>query len=208
MHQLLALNPGSNLHITGHSLGAAMAVLSAAHIQTQENITVDELYTYGLPRVGDLAFSKWFHQALPQAIHVTHYHDIVPHLPPQWLFGYHHTPTEVWYTAETGIDNYKVRYPSMTRPRVCTRVCVTNDACWMNRGSHLTSRHSQRICPHVVHAYLCNRQVCDGTGEDPTCADSVHFWDYSAADHCHYLDYPICGCVKPNTTAAQNNLRH
>ena len=154
-----------------------MAVLSGAHFQTQENIDVHQLYTFGLPRVGDANFSKWFHENLPGAIHVTHYHDvrmgmlprclvtslgpylprrcrfqIVPHLPPQWLFGYHHTPTEVWYTQETGLE-YK---------------------------------------------------GCDGSGEDPTCADSVHFWDYSAKDHCHYLDYPICGCVK---TAADGSVK-
>ena len=25
--------------------------------------------------------------------------------------------------------------------------------------------------------------VCDGTGEDASCADSVHFYDYSVEDH-------------------------
>ena len=92
-------------------------------MQTQEGLDVNEVYTFGLPRVGNLAFSKWFNSVLPQAVHVTHYHDvrrrravgrciwrarrspchhrdrvmtfqIVPHLPPE-SFGYHHVPTEV-----------------------------------------------------------------------------------------------------------------
>lgn len=49
---------------------------SAAHIQTQEGVRVDEVYTFGLPRVGDSAFSEWFNQQLPQAVHVTHYDDV------------------------------------------------------------------------------------------------------------------------------------
>ena len=39
-------------------------------------MNVDEVYTFGLPRVGDDAFSEWFKQQLPQAIHVTHYDDV------------------------------------------------------------------------------------------------------------------------------------
>ena len=136
VHQLLALNPGSTLHITGHSLGAAMAVLSAAHIQTQENISVAELYTFGLPRVGDTAFSKWFHQAVPQAIHVTHYHDIVPHLPPQWLFGYHHTPTEVRSAPGPG-------GPSSAREALL----------WWMRGG------VQWLCIHCLRCLLSNDLV-------------------------------------------------
>ena len=76
-------NPSASVAVTGHSLGAALAVLSAAHLQSQEGINVDYLYTFGLPRVGDSAFSSWFNSIIPQAIHVTHYHDIVPHVPPE-----------------------------------------------------------------------------------------------------------------------------
>jgi len=141
VHSLVNQFPSASVYVTGHSLGAAMAVLSAAHLQTQEGVNVDEIYTFGLPRVGDAAFSTWFNQNIPQAIHVTHHDDIVPHLPPE-LFGYHHTPTEVWYTESSGL-NYK---------------------------------------------------VCNGSGEDPSCADSVSVIDFSVADHLVYLDLPICGC--------------
>jgi len=76
VHALRNEYPSASVHITGHSLGAAMAVLSAAHIQSQEGITVDEVYTFGLPRVGDSAFSSWFNGILPQAVHVTHFDDV------------------------------------------------------------------------------------------------------------------------------------
>lgn len=62
-----------------------------------------------------------------------------------------------------------------------------------------------------------NYKVCNGSGEDPSCADSVSVIDFSVADHLvsmhsvaraqrfaavHwlarlwqvYLDLPICGC--------------
>ena len=76
VHSLVNQFPSASVYVTGHSLGAAMAVLSAAHLQTQEGVNVDEIYTFGLPRVGDAAFSTWFNQNIPQAIHVTHHDDV------------------------------------------------------------------------------------------------------------------------------------
>lgn len=71
---------------------------------TQENLHVRDVYVFGLPRCGDAAFATWFNQNVGgqgPAYHAVHYHDIVPHLPPE-LFGFHHVATEVWYGEETG----------------------------------------------------------------------------------------------------------
>jgi len=191
VHYLKNLHPDLPLYVTGHSLGAALAVLSAAHIQSQEGVDVNQLYTFGLPRVGNQAFSTWFKQQIPQAIHVTHYDDvralckstltrnpnslvdamldaltqIVPHVPPE-NFGYHHTATEVCAVYESAFV-------------LCCLIpdCAHPPQVWYDVESGL------------------NYKVCDGSGEDPSCADGVHFWDFSIDDHLVYLGVHICSCT-------------
>lgn len=62
------------LWITGHSLGGALAVLTAARYKYIQGI-----YTFGAPRVGNGQFTARF----PMAVHrFANNNDIVPHLPP------------------------------------------------------------------------------------------------------------------------------
>jgi len=46
------------LYITGHSLGAALAVLAAYRLKVMDGIAVDEVYTFASPKVGNRAF-RW-----------------------------------------------------------------------------------------------------------------------------------------------------
>lgn len=73
-----------SLYITGHSLGGAMAIISASRIQD----VVSSVYTYGAPRVGTKEFVSNCH-----FLHYRHVNnnDIVPTVP--WaILGYrHHT---------------------------------------------------------------------------------------------------------------------
>jgi hypothetical protein len=48
---------GRKIWVTGHSLGAAVATLTAARLHYDAGITVQGLQTFGSPRVGDLAFA-------------------------------------------------------------------------------------------------------------------------------------------------------
>jgi len=60
-------------------------------------INVDFFYTYGSPRVGDDAYSKWFAGFYHGfKARITHSHDPVPHLPLSNM-GFHHSNTEVFY---------------------------------------------------------------------------------------------------------------
>ena len=75
------------LWITGHSLGGAIAVITAARCQ---EIVAPEwiggLYTFGAPRAGSRRFARSV--AFPH-VRWVHNNDIVPQLPPAWM-GFAH----------------------------------------------------------------------------------------------------------------------
>lgn len=84
--------------LTGHSLGAALATLMAFDIKDIYSIL---LYTYGSPRVGNPEFVNEFNTTTNR---ITHYYDIVPHLPEEAL-GFLHIPQEIWYNEDN--TNYE-----------------------------------------------------------------------------------------------------
>ncbi len=76
--------PGQHLYLTGHSLGAALATLAAAHIGPPH---VHGLYTYGSPRVGDAAFVEGL--SAVSHFRIVYGEDWVATVPPE-LLGYAH----------------------------------------------------------------------------------------------------------------------
>jgi hypothetical protein len=98
----------NRLLITGHSLGAAMATLMTYDIITLfSDYTVSYLINFGSPRVGNPAFVSSFNQHTNSITHyrITHYHDIVPHVPEEFL-GYLHISNEIWYNEDN--SQYKI----------------------------------------------------------------------------------------------------
>merc|ERR1719272_335132 len=97
--QLYLAKPNSKIHITGHSLGAALAVLCAAEIGAENRslgLNVTGVYTYGEPRVGNKAFQEFYNSGAHVSWRLTHWKDPVPHLPLEGM-GFHHISTEVFY---------------------------------------------------------------------------------------------------------------
>lgn len=86
------------LLVTGHSMGAALAVLSAPDLA--RNIPpkmIPTLLTFAGPRAGLLKFHRFFNNLIPICYRVVASGDIVPHVPlfvPP-LFMYEHVGTEV-----------------------------------------------------------------------------------------------------------------
>ena len=78
----LQQNPGFKVLVTGHSLGAAIAVFCTLDLVIEmPNVQVYH-YTFGQPRVGNAAFASFFQKhAKAASFRFTHNHDIVPHLP-------------------------------------------------------------------------------------------------------------------------------
>ena len=102
---MLTNHTGAALFVTGHSLGAALAVLCGAHLSLVETLPVTGVYTFGEPRVGNTKFAQFFQEGKFDSRRITHYKDPVPHLPMSSL-GFTHVPTEVWYTEKS--DEYRV----------------------------------------------------------------------------------------------------
>lgn len=96
---LLANCQGCHIYVTGHSLGGAIATLAAADLFS---LTPDlTLYTFGSPRVGDLAFATYFDKIVPDTYRIVHNKDLVPHIPQRFL-GFRHVSREIWYYGAAG----------------------------------------------------------------------------------------------------------
>ncbi|KAM3144303.1 hypothetical protein pb186bvf_003467 [Paramecium bursaria] len=93
-------NPSLKLTLTGHSLGGALATLTAIDLELL-NIKVDTFYIFGSPRVGNKQFAQFFQQVVrtKQKVRITHHEDIVPHLPPLNL-DYQHAIKEIWFSQD------------------------------------------------------------------------------------------------------------
>jgi triacylglycerol lipase len=70
-------SPGAPLVVTGHSLGAALAVLASADLAAM----APQMYTFAGPRVGDIAFAGQFNQKVPVRWRVVNTEDVVTTVP-------------------------------------------------------------------------------------------------------------------------------
>lgn len=93
---MTALHRNAKIFVTGYSLGSALATLAALDIKSLFG-HVDQLYTFGQPRVGDSAFASFVTSNIPERWRIVHYADIVPHVPPQLPIPYSHFSSEIWY---------------------------------------------------------------------------------------------------------------
>ena len=73
---------GKPLWVTGHSLGAALSTIAAAHLEPHG------VYNFGSPRVGNSVFQRSF---VGKNIHrFVNCSDLVTHLPPQGMLDFQH----------------------------------------------------------------------------------------------------------------------
>ena len=102
----LGVTSSTPLHITGHSLGAAMATVCAFDLN-KDGYTVSQGFTFGEPRIGNKALADMFTSRIGDSTiyRVTHWRDPVPHVPLE-LMGFHHVPREVWYNSNS--SSYQV----------------------------------------------------------------------------------------------------
>eukprot|EP00198_Chlamydomonas_reinhardtii_P009629 XP_001698966.1 predicted protein [Chlamydomonas reinhardtii] len=99
--ELVAAHPGSRLVGIGHSMGGALAQLAAIESKLAHNGTHTTVYTFGAPRVGNLAYQQLFNSFIDVSWRFTHNRDVVPSVPLQ-LMGFQHVAREVW---EVDVDD-------------------------------------------------------------------------------------------------------
>jgi len=99
VQRLQALHPDFTVLVNGHSLGGALATMSAIRLQLA-GVDV-KLITLGAYRIGDPDFVDFFNQRIPDAYRVVNDKDFVPHSPFRFL-GYKHAGTE-FYQEEGSI---------------------------------------------------------------------------------------------------------
>ena len=96
----------NKLLITGHSSGGALATIMAYDILKQYNdYKIAYLFNFGSPRVGNKEFVEDFNNYNITSYRITHYYDMVPHVPEEFL-GYRHISNEIWYNREN--TNYQI----------------------------------------------------------------------------------------------------
>lgn len=165
VQQLIAEYPSYGVFITGHSLGGAVASITAMHLAYDEVIPAamgPVIYTLGEPRTGDYAFAQKFNALFPTAYRLVHYKDVVAHLPPCHASF-----------------NSKLEY-------VCDD--ETSEFEWAYQ--HGTEVWYQEVMPDVTDNSQGSFQTCSGApfGEDPNCSDGLVLKD-SIDDHTHYFLY-------------------
>jgi predicted lipase len=86
---------------TGHSLGAALAQITAMDLK-DHGITPDVVYNFGQPRVGDPNYASCSSSYILTE-RVVHLKDIVPHIPFE-SWGYKHECREAYESTSTSQD--------------------------------------------------------------------------------------------------------
>lgn len=92
---------GEILWLTGHSMGAGLALLAAARLAS-EGLKPRGLQVYGAPRVGDEDFARGFSRHLgSMTVRHVNDNDVVARLPPEDM-GYRHVGSLVYYERDGG----------------------------------------------------------------------------------------------------------
>jgi len=113
----------NKLLITGHSLGAAMATLMTYDIVSSfPSYKMAYLVNFGSPRVGNQAFVDSFNKYARSFTHyrITHYYDIVPHVPEEFL-GYLHISNEIWYNEKN--SDFTICNDAIGEDNSCSNSC-------------------------------------------------------------------------------------
>jgi triacylglycerol lipase len=88
--RVLASRGETPVLVTGHSMGAALAVIAADHLLSEQNLRATAVYGFGVPRVGDQDFASRYNETLGSTTYrLVHGSDIVGSVPPS-SFGFRH----------------------------------------------------------------------------------------------------------------------
>ena len=88
--EALAKRSETPVLVTGHSMGAALAVIAADDFFSEKKLRPTAVYAFGMPRVGDEDFAKRYNDTLGSTTYrLVHGSDVVATIPPT-SFGFRH----------------------------------------------------------------------------------------------------------------------
>ena len=141
---------GHDVWFTGHSLGGAMAMISAGRCLLAD-VPIDPIQTitFGAPRVGT---KRYIQNAKIDVVRWVNNNDIVPRVPPMWM-GYRHTGT-LEYLDSDGVH------------RAMTREEIARDR-WEGFVTGLRRGRVDNISDHLIADYvshlIANQDRQDGS---------------------------------------------
>ena len=140
VQRLHALYPNYAVKTTGHSLGAALALL------TQMDLIKDgfnaSMYNFGQPRAGDKDFATFVSSKTQDSFRVTHYKDQVPHLPPPtYPLSFKHACTEEYEDLDGSV-------------RTCSTTTCEDQSCADQWGDAQTNWDDHAF--YLGHSMWCN----------------------------------------------------
>jgi hypothetical protein len=106
---LKTADPLAAVYVTGHSLGAAIALHAALGLEDQYGVPIEALHMFGSPRVGNPAFSLHAQTRFSQdtLYRITNGQDIIVQLPFVFM-GYSHVHGEVNFPDHNNDTHYRL----------------------------------------------------------------------------------------------------
>ena len=138
------------LTLVGHSLGAAMTLIAAGHLEHVIEGGVSEIIAFGLPRTGNTVFADWFDRKFGNRFHyIINGKDWVPHLPTREM-GYQHPSNEIWINPSNS-TNWKL-YPGQENAYGCNSVAPGWNSPNDHRGVYFHTQLGARQghCPATI----------------------------------------------------------
>lgn len=145
------LAPNLPLYLTGHSLGGAVAMLTAADLVSDNTYPRNQIqvYTFGSPRLGDPTFARYYNGLLPNTFRIVNLADSVPYTPPLNFRGneFVHNGQEWSFLSQLGdtlinhaIETYQTALQrdvvvNQTRSYPMSAINCAGDQAWRKTGS-------------------------------------------------------------------------
>jgi Lipase (class 3) len=115
LRPILRANPGYKLYLTGHSLGGALAIITALYLSAAQSSTLPKPVTcisFGAPRVGDIHFMRAVRQLEESRrlryLRIIHDNDAITSVP---VWQYHHAGIQL------RLFRKKDRLPDISYPK-------------------------------------------------------------------------------------------
>ncbi|XP_053402796.1 lipase ZK262.3-like [Mercenaria mercenaria] len=196
VEELIRKYPDYDVLIIGHSLGGAIASLTAASLIYTGVVRENKLplYTFGMPRVGDKDYALSHDRIVNNSWRVVHGRDIVAHLPTcNLLFGcrvtasgpYQHR-TEIFYKADPMTISSTYKQCEGNEDDRCSNGLITKN--WCVPGVDL----DECIDYHKVYFGIPVGTYCNekGSRRKRSATERSRMWDKFSSDECRRINIP------------------